>query len=220
MISPLAKARKKAGLTQAELARSSNTSQPHVRRLENDERKLTKEWAERFAPHVHEHAEDLVFGTFTVPIVGKVGAAAEAHYHADAGGFLGLAKRPRGGNERTVAVEVDGDSLGAGIDGWIVYYDNRREPPTDDMIGKLCVVCLDSGQVFVKMLYNAKAEGHFDLFPVAIGKPLLNQSIEWAARVISMMPPDLAKVEESQERQPEIEEVPRRKRAAKHRKRR
>jgi hypothetical protein len=65
------------------------------------------------------------------------------------------------------------------------------------------------------MLYNGKTEGQFDLFPVAIGKPLLNQSVEWAARVISMMPPDLAKVEESQEVAP-IEPVPAR-RVAKRR---
>jgi transcriptional regulator with XRE-family HTH domain len=53
--------REKSGLTQAELADRSGTSQPQIMRLEKGERKLTELWAERLAPHLGASAVDLVF---------------------------------------------------------------------------------------------------------------------------------------------------------------
>lgn len=49
-------------MTQGALAELAGTSQPQIRRLEAGERKLTKEWAERLAPHLNCSAEDLMFG--------------------------------------------------------------------------------------------------------------------------------------------------------------
>ncbi len=59
MIRSLREAR---GLTQAELARLVATSQPQIRRLEAGERQLTKDWAERLAPHLGVAASRLMFG--------------------------------------------------------------------------------------------------------------------------------------------------------------
>lgn len=53
--------RTKLGLSQAALAELAGTSQPQIRRLENGERKLTKEWAERLAPHLHVSPQELLF---------------------------------------------------------------------------------------------------------------------------------------------------------------
>ena len=53
--------RTKLGLSQAALAELAGTSQPQIRRLENGERKLTKEWAERLAPHLQVSPQDLLF---------------------------------------------------------------------------------------------------------------------------------------------------------------
>ncbi len=50
------------GLTQARLAELATTSQPQIRRLEAGERQLTKEWAERLAPHLGISASELMFG--------------------------------------------------------------------------------------------------------------------------------------------------------------
>ena len=54
--------RETRGLTQARLAELAGTSQPQIRRLEAGERQLTKEWAERLAPHLGLSASDLMFG--------------------------------------------------------------------------------------------------------------------------------------------------------------
>lgn len=53
--------REKAGLSQARLAELAGTSQPQVRRLEASQRKLTKQWADRLAPHLHVRSQDLLF---------------------------------------------------------------------------------------------------------------------------------------------------------------
>lgn len=53
--------RKKAGLSQQKLADAADTSQPQILRLEGSRRKLTKEWAERLAPHLGVSAETLMF---------------------------------------------------------------------------------------------------------------------------------------------------------------
>lgn len=49
------------GLSQAALAERAGTSQPQIRRLESGERKLTKEWAVRLAPHLQTSPQDLMF---------------------------------------------------------------------------------------------------------------------------------------------------------------
>ncbi len=48
-------------LTQAGLADLVGTSQPQIRRLENGERQMTKEWAERLAPHLGVVPSALLF---------------------------------------------------------------------------------------------------------------------------------------------------------------
>ncbi|TIU66268.1 MAG: helix-turn-helix transcriptional regulator [Mesorhizobium sp.] len=60
-MSELARLRAAKGLTQAELATKVGTSQPQIRRLENGERKLTKEWAKRLAPALDTTAEAILF---------------------------------------------------------------------------------------------------------------------------------------------------------------
>lgn len=193
--------RKRAGLSQGRLADLAGTSQPQIQRLEKGTRGLTKKWATILAPHVRAIPEELMFGDRTVPIVGIVSAGV-AHYGAESDQNLGRARMPRGGTGETVAVEVRGDSLGGALDGWLIYYDERREPPTEDMLGSLCVVGLQSGQVMVKLLMRGRAPGQYDLFSGTGGLPLTDQPVAWAARVMAIMPPWLAKVEDLADQPP------------------
>jgi transcriptional regulator with XRE-family HTH domain/predicted Rdx family selenoprotein len=48
-------------LTQATLAEKVGTSQPQIRRLEQGERRMTTEWAEKLAPHLGVDPVDLLF---------------------------------------------------------------------------------------------------------------------------------------------------------------
>jgi transcriptional regulator with XRE-family HTH domain len=53
--------RKKIGMTQQQLAELVGTSQPQIKRLEKGQRTLSKDWAERLAPHLRVTAEHLMF---------------------------------------------------------------------------------------------------------------------------------------------------------------
>lgn len=190
----LTKLMKQAGLTQARLATLVGTTQPQIFRLLKGKRELTRDWAIKLAPHLHLSANELMFGDITVPLVGYVGAGTKAHFYAEADTNLGFARFPPGGTERTVAVEVRGDSLGGAFSGWLIYYDERRDPPTDDLLDTLCVVGLASGQVLVKTLMRGRVPGHWDLFAGVSGSPMTDQTVQWAARVTAMLPPS-AKIE-------------------------
>jgi phage repressor protein C with HTH and peptisase S24 domain/DNA-binding XRE family transcriptional regulator len=75
MIRSLREAR---GYTQAELAKLAATSQPQIRRLEAGERQLSKEWAERLAPHLGVAASMLMFGDEVVPSPADIAGISEA----------------------------------------------------------------------------------------------------------------------------------------------
>jgi SOS-response transcriptional repressor LexA len=117
----------------------------------------------------------------TVDIVGYIGAGQVVFQEAQ--GPLGTASAPPKLTQTTVAVEVRGNSM-AGIaeDGWIVYFDDRREPPTSDLIGRLCVVGLPDGKVYVKKLYHGTTAGKYHLVSTS-GADILDQPVAWAAKV-------------------------------------
>lgn len=66
MVSVLKNYRLQRGLTQVQLAKRVGTSQAQIYRLENSERKLTVEWAERLAQVLSTTAEKLLFGNHSV----------------------------------------------------------------------------------------------------------------------------------------------------------
>lgn len=123
----------------------------------------------------------------TVPVVGYVGAGAEAHMFSDGQGPFDEAGAPAGATDATVAVEVRGTSLGQSFDGWYVYYDEVRNPPTSDLIGSLCVVGLADGRVLVKTLKVGQLPNRFTLISNA-EQPVYDAEITWAARVRQMTP--------------------------------
>lgn len=197
----LTKFRERAGLSQARLADLVGTSQPQIQRLEKGKRGLSRKWALRIAPHVGAVAEELMFGDRSVSLVGHVGAGSEAHFYAESDQPFGRAKMPPGGSESTVAVQVRGDSLGGPLEGWVIYYDERRDPPTSDLLNQLCVIGLPGGKVLVKKLMRGRTEGRFDLWSLN-GSPIIDAQVEWAALVIAMVPASRALVEDSQEIEP------------------
>jgi hypothetical protein len=125
----------------------------------------------------------------TVPVVGYVGAGAEAHFYALSDGELDRVPAPDNAGPETVAVEIRGESLGPLFERWLVHYDEVRSPITHDLMGQLCVVGLANDKVLVKKVRRAKskADGLYDLLSNN-EDPMLDQVIEWAAKVKSMVP--------------------------------
>jgi phage repressor protein C with HTH and peptisase S24 domain len=121
-----------------------------------------------------------------VPLVGYVGAGAEAHFYAFGDDPAEMIEAPEGATESTVAVEIRGESLGPLFEHWLVFYDDVRSPVTSDLIGRLCVVGLPDDRVLVKKIQSARS-GLFHLLSNTEA-PILDVEVSWAARVKHMVP--------------------------------
>jgi SOS-response transcriptional repressor LexA len=195
----LQKARQEAGYENAvDAARAFGWGQSTYISHENGTRGLKPPVAERYAKAFRVTPEWLLYGKTKkaaltdptkkmVPLVGYVGAGAAAYFFGDQGD-LDDVPAPEGATETTVAVEIRGDSLGALFDRWLVFYDDVHRPVTADQVGKLCVVGLPDGRILIKKLQRSRArQGLFHLLSNAEA-PILDVEIEWAAKVLNMVP--------------------------------
>jgi hypothetical protein len=121
------------------------------------------------------------------PLVGYVGAGSRTHLFSEGQGPMGRVAAPDDATEQTVAVEIRGDSLGAFFRGWLVFYDDRREPVTPDLHHKLCIVGLKDGRILIKKVQPSRTMGLFHLLSHT-EEPLMDQEVTWAAAVTSMRP--------------------------------
>lgn len=122
-----------------------------------------------------------------VPIIGIAGADPEGAVRFEEAP-LGEAPGIPNGTPTTVALEVRGHSMrGIAENNWLVYYDDRRDPPTEDLLGRLCVVGLADGRVLVKTLLHGRKKKHFDLESYA-APTLRDARVEWAAVVTAIVP--------------------------------
>jgi hypothetical protein len=122
-----------------------------------------------------------------VPLVGYVGAGAEAHLFGDGQGPFDMVDAPDNSTEKTVAVEIRGESLGSFFDRWLVFYDDVRDPVTADLVGKLCVCGLPDGRVVIKKLARSREKGLFILHS-QFEPPIYDVAVLWAAKVKNMVP--------------------------------
>lgn len=176
------------GWTQDEAAFALGTTRNQYVKLEGGSRRLSDKWI-RLASDAYgvDPGEVVTDRSGTVPVAGYVGAGTTMHFYAEGQGPLDDVPAPEGATPHTVAAEIRGDSLGPIFDGWHVYFDDRREPVTPDLIGELCVVGLADGRVLVKKLSRGQTEGRFSLHG-QFGEPVLDAELLWAAKVKSMMP--------------------------------
>jgi hypothetical protein len=116
----------------------------------------------------------------TVPLIGTVGAGAELYPEA---ADMGRVPAPKHPTTNTVAVRINGDSLGPLFNRWLVYYDDVRSPITFDMLNEMCVVGLTDGRVMVKRVRPARTPGFYHL-DSNNNEPTINDvEIAWAAKV-------------------------------------
>lgn len=168
-------------------AEMMGVSRSHFIKLERGERRLNSHTLDLAAAAFGVSPSDIL-AVETVPIVGKVRAGDSVeHIDQDGHGGLGEAPAPENAQTNTVAVEIDGDSLGPAFNGWYLYYDAIESEPTPGMLHRLCVVGLPDGRVMVKTLRPGTAPGLFNLEP-QFGTTLFDQPLAWAARVTSMIP--------------------------------
>lgn len=122
------------------------------------------------------------------PIVGIARAGTDQIDYSLGQGELGDTEPPEMASETTVALEVRGSSMGGRIeDGDLVFYDDRREPVTQDLYGKVCVVGCRDGRVVIKRLKQGSRPGLFHLLSYS-ADPEFDVPVDWAAKVTSIRP--------------------------------
>jgi len=121
-----------------------------------------------------------------VPLVGYVGANSKAHFYAVAQQYLGKVPAIDGATDKTVAVEIWGDSLGEVFNNWLAYYDDVRRPVTPDLHRALCVVGLPDERILIKKLHPTQTPGLYDL--LSADDPIEGVRVDWAAKVKALTP--------------------------------
>jgi len=191
----IAAARRQAGWSQLRLAAAVGAAQTTVSSWERGRTEPGREDVRRIAEALDipvarlelDRAERGGGGPASAPLVGFVSAGSRAHFFADGQGPFDEVAAPDGATERTVAVEIRGESLGSFFNEWLVYYDDVRAPVTPDLIGRLCVVGLPDGRVLIKKLKASSTPGLYHLLSQT-EEPMLDVEVDWAARVRSMTP--------------------------------
>ncbi len=180
--------------TRSGLAQALGRSPSAVTDLLNGSRRLRADEIAVVADYLGVEPPRLVGGgrpghpTGRVPLVGYVGAGAIAHFYADAQGPFDEVDAPDAATASTVAVQIRGHSLGALFDNWLVFYDDVRDAPGDDLVGRMCVCGLADGRVLVKALKrSAQAPGMWTLLSNT-EPPIYDVALDWAALVREMRP--------------------------------
>lgn len=182
----LKRLRNAKGWTQQEAADAMGLGKSGYIKLERSERELTSRWIGKAARAYAVSDAAVIETPRTCKVVGYVGAGSAAHYYDVAHAPDDEVTMPANGNDSTVAVEVRGDSLGSLLNGWLVYYDDVRHPPTDDLYRQLCVVGLADGRVLVKKLVPGSSRGHYHLVSQTEGM-IENAAVSWAALVTAIL---------------------------------
>lgn len=169
----------------SELARLAKTTRQQIQRLRDGQRGLSMAWARRLAPHLGIDADKLMFGPRKAQAVGYIGAGAEVYPIDDheLGAGLDEVDIPPGVPDDAVLVIVRGDSM------YPRYFDNeylfymRDSRPPGDFVGRECVVKLEDGRIFVKVLRRGD-NGFFNLESWN-GPMIENKAVEWASPVLA-----------------------------------
>lgn len=186
----IAKVRKRAGLTQAELAEMIGTTDRQLGKLERGERRLSDVWLEPLSVALNCTYAELL-GESEVPIIGYVGAGDEVYYfddYAKGDGIDTVSRPPMSYSGTAIALEIRGSSMMPRYrEGWCVIY--SRESPWDidqDIINEDCVVRLPDGRTYLKEVIRGSQKGRFHLISVN-ARPIENVEIEWAAPVLAVV---------------------------------
>lgn len=179
------KIREGAGLTRAKLAERADMSVSQLVKLEHGERRLTVEWMQKIARALGVPPQHLMADQPKARVVGRVGAGAAVQPISEDGDWTEQSEiaLPPGASETTVAVEVVGESMpGIAHDGWLLFYEDRYDPPDASFVGQLCVVWCEDGRVLVKTLGFGSESGLWSLIS-STGQVEKDVALKYAALV-------------------------------------
>jgi transcriptional regulator with XRE-family HTH domain len=129
-----------------------------------------------------------------VKIVGIVGANPDdSIIYTSADDVDAWAPLPPGGTMKSAALEVRGHSMRwVAEDGALIYFEDQRNPPSENMLGDVVICETAEGQVLVKRLLRGSRSGRYDL-ESQNGPILEDQRLRWAAEITAIIPPKQAR---------------------------
>lgn len=189
----LQKARRDAGFSgPAEAAARFGWNANTYKSNENGNAPFSYKKAEAFAKAFGVRPDWLYAGTGAmrepverlVPVIGRVGAnVTRGLLLASGDQSHEWVPAPPGGSARAAAVLVQGESMpDVAEDGALLYFEDQRTPPTEDMIGKVVIVETDDDEVLVKRLQRGSRKGLYNLESI-VGGTLKDVRVRWAARI-------------------------------------
>lgn len=123
----------------------------------------------------------------SVKIIGEIIAGSQLSFYQDDRKKTDVAA-PIDATLVTVAVEVRGGIMrGIADDGWLIFFDDLRQPPDKKLLGKLCVTLLDDGRILVRTLQLGKKKGRYDL-ESPTEATMRDCKVVWAAQVTWIKP--------------------------------
>lgn len=125
-----------------------------------------------------------------VPVIGRVGADAEGLVLFSTGQASpeSVPSAP-GGAHGAAALMVVGDSMhGFADNGALIYFNDQRTSPTEDMAGHIVVVETGDGRVLIKRLQKGSATDLWNLESTN-GPTIPDVKIQWIAYVTAIIPP-------------------------------
>lgn len=126
----------------------------------------------------------------SIKIIGRAGAGPEESIKFEDETDLGEAPPIPNASETTAAIEIWGTSMRPmANDGWLVYYDDRRDRLTNDMLGQPCVIGLENGHTVIKTPQPGTKRGFFHLESANPAVDTMrDQRVLWAALVTAIVP--------------------------------
>lgn len=188
--------RKAKGLTLEQVADGIGMSHQNLGRIERGLVPLSEEHHTPLASVLGIEPADLFrdpTGSAPEPmvrIIGRVGADTEGTViQTTSHDGYDMAPVPPGGSANAVALEVAGHSMAPiAEDGSLIYFEDQRTPPTEEMIRYYAIIELEDGRVLFKRLLRGSRPGLYTL-ESQIGPPIEDVRIVWAAEPTAIIPP-------------------------------
>lgn len=121
-----------------------------------------------------------------IPIVGSVGAGAEAHFYGDADDPAETIPAPAETPVGAVGVDIRGDSLGRTYNGWVAVYGGKEDGLPKSFEGQLCVLWLGDGRVLIKQPRPSRVPGQYHLTS-DFSDPIMDVEIDYSAKVLGII---------------------------------
>ena len=191
----LQRARELAGFeTASDAARSLGVREPTYLGHENGSRGFRSS-AEKYARRYGVNLEWLLTGRGaerfaqeqssrrTVPVVGTVEQGARVRLIETGSREEVLA--PSTATAATVALEIQGDSLGDLFDRWLLFFDDVRTRVRPDSLDTAAVCGLRDGRILIRKVQRSKSKGLYHLLSQQ-DQPILDIELSWAVPVLTI----------------------------------